>query len=100
MELTRIILGPVVTEKSERQKATGRTHTLKVHPAATKIDLQKALKKFYDVDVASVRVMRTGSKQRVLGGGKVMTKRHPSKRMMVTLTKDSPTLDLTKFKTS
>ena len=99
MDLSRIILGPVTTEKSERLK-TERTYTLKVHPAATKVDIKNALKKFYDIEVASVRAVRVGTKQRSLGAGRTMTKRHPSKKMMITLDKNSPTLDLTKFKIS
>ena len=57
MDLSRIIIGPVTTEKSERQKVH-RTYTLTVHPAATKVDVQNALKRQYDVDVASVRLIR------------------------------------------
>lgn len=99
MELSRIILGPVVTEKTERLK-TSRNYTVRVHNAATKVDVKAALKKFYDVDVASVRVMRTPTKARSLGAGRTMTKRHPSKKMIVTLTEKSPALDLAKFKIS
>lgn len=99
MELSRIILGTPQTEKSERLKMA-RTYVLTVHPAATKIDVKNALKTFFDVDVSSVRVMRTGSKQRLIGAGKAMVKRHPSKRVYVTLAEKSDALDLTKFKTS
>lgn len=99
MELSRIILGPVVTEKAERMK-TERCYTVKVRNEATKIDVKAALKKFYDVDVASIRVMRTPTKTRELGAGRTMTKRHPSKRMIVTLTEKSSNLDFSKFKIS
>lgn len=99
MDLSRIILGPIVTEKAERQKAA-RSYTLSVHNAATKVDVKTALTKFYQVEVASIRVMRTPTKSRKLGAGKVMTKRHPSKRMMVTLTDKSSALDFSKFKAS
>ena len=66
MELSRVIIGPVVTEKAERQKVAA-TYTLNVHPAATKIDITRALKSFYDVDVASVRVHRIRPKVRAPG---------------------------------
>ncbi|TSC97001.1 MAG: 50S ribosomal protein L23 [Candidatus Peregrinibacteria bacterium Greene1014_49] len=97
MDLSRIILGPIVTEKAERLKAAGRTYTIRVAPAATKIEVQKALKEFYNIDTASIRVMRTRGKTRQLGQGKVMEKRHPIKKMMVTLASGSKTLDLTAF---
>ncbi|UPA22782.1 50S ribosomal protein L23 [Candidatus Peribacteria bacterium] len=99
MDISRIILGPIVTEKAERMK-TSRNYTLKVWNNATKIDVKAALKKFYNVDVASIRVMRTTTKSRALGAGRVMVKRSPSKRMMVTLTEKSPALDFSKFKAS
>ncbi len=99
MELSRIILGPVVTEKAERMKQI-RSYTLQVRNEATKIDVKAALKKFYEVDVASIRVMRTPTKTRALGAGKVMTKRQPTKRMIITLTDKSSALDFSKFKAS
>lgn len=96
MDLSRVILGSVVTEKAERLK-TGRSYTLTVSPAATKVDVQNALKQFYGVEATSVRTMRTPGKARLIGRGRVFTKRHPSKKVIVTLAKDSKALDLTHF---
>ena len=98
MDLTRVIVGPVVTEKAERQKME-RTFTLKVAPSATKVDIQKALKRHYDVDASSVRIQRVGSKVRMVGV-QAMVKRKPYKRALVTLSKDSKTFDLAQFKTA
>ncbi len=97
MELSRIILGPVVTEKAERLKSAGRTYTIRVAPQATKIDIAAAIKKYYDVDVTSVRVMRTTGKARVAGGGKEIQKRKPFKKVMVTLGEKSKSLDIASF---
>jgi large subunit ribosomal protein L23 len=97
MDLTRVILGPVTTEKSELLKGV-RTYTLRVSPLATKVDVRNALKRYYDVEVTSIRVMRTRPKQRMVGNDRIVTKRHRQKRMMVTLSKESKTLDLAQFK--
>lgn len=97
MDLSRVILGSVVTEKAERLKASGRTYTLRIAPAATKIEVAKALKHFYDIDVTSVRVLRARGKTRIIGQGKVMEKRHPMKKVMVTVSKKSKPLDLAAF---
>lgn len=99
MELTQVILGPVVTEKSEQLKSAN-THVIRVNPKATKVDVKNALKKFYGVDVASVRVLRTGPKYRMMRNGDFMMKRHRTKRVMVTLAKQSKSLDLATFKAS
>ncbi len=99
MHLSSVIIGPVVTEKAERLKTEG-TYTLKVNQAATKIDVKNALRKYYDVEVASVRVLRTRPKTRIVGQGTVMEKRHRSKRMIVRLTKKSKALDLTTLRTA
>jgi large subunit ribosomal protein L23 len=96
MELTRVILGPVVTEKSELLKQE-RTYALKVDPAATKVDVKNALRTYFGVEAGSVRVMRVGSKTRAIGV-RTITKRKPFKKVFVTLTKDSKSLDLAKFK--
>lgn len=99
MELSRVIIGPILTEKAERQKIV-RMVTLKVDPAATKVDVKNALKKYFDVEVTSVRVQRVGGKTRDLGAGRWMEKRHPFKKMTVTLDAKSKSLDLAQFKTS
>lgn len=96
MHLSSVIIGPVVTEKAERLKLEG-TYVIRVRPEATKIDVKSALKKYYDVDVDSVRVLRTVPKTRMVGQGQVMEKRHRQKRMIVTLSKKSKPLDLANF---
>lgn len=98
MELSHVIIGPITTEKSERAKAEAKVYTLKVAPKATKVDVKNALKRFYDIDVSSVRVMRVGGKTRRFGRGNVMRKRDPFKKVMVTLGPKSKSLDLTSFK--
>jgi large subunit ribosomal protein L23 len=99
MELSRAIISSVVTEKSERLKGE-RTYTLKVAPTATKIDVKNALRKHFDVEVATIRVMRVGAKVRAVGMGRVIPKRRAFKKMMVTLTEKSKGLDLAQFKVS
>lgn len=98
MDLSHVIIGSLVTEKAERLKA-GKTYTLLVAPKSTKIEVQNALQKFYDVDVASVRTLRTPSKTRQFGRGQTMQKRKPAKKVMVTLTPKSKALDIATFKT-
>jgi len=99
MHLSSVIIGPVVTEKAERLKTQG-TYVLKVDQNATKIDVKNALRKFYDVDVASVNVLRVRPKTRLVGQGTSIEKRHRSKRMIVRLTKKSKALDLSAFRTA
>lgn len=97
MDLSHIILGPVVTEKAERLRME-RTHTLRVAQEATKIDVKAALKRYYDVDISSIRVMKTCGKERAMPRGGSMEKRHPYKKMIITLSKKSKSFDLLSFK--
>lgn len=99
MHLSSLIIGPVITEKAEIQKLA-KTYTLRVQPHATKVDIKNALRRYYDVDVASIRVLRTVPKRRLVGQGTVMEKRHRTKRMIVRLTEKSKALDLTTFRTA
>lgn len=100
MDLTRVILGPVVTEKAERLKiGQKRTYTLRISPHATKVDVQHALERFYDVEVEKIRIIPVRSKHRLFGRGASMEKRHAGKKALVTLTSKSRVLDITSFKT-
>ncbi len=99
MDLSRVITGNPVTEKTERQKAD-RIYTVQVDPAATKVDIAKALMEYFGVEPISVRVMRVRPKARSLGAGKIFTRRHRSKKAVITLSEKSKPLDLANFKTS
>ncbi len=99
MELARVIMGPVVTEKAEVQRAAG-IYTIRVHPHATKVDVKNALRKFYDVEAISVRVHNTVPKRRAISQHASMEKRHRTKRMIIRLSKKSKPLDLASFKTA
>ncbi len=96
MDLTRVIIGSIVTEKAERLKSQ-KTYTLRVASDATKVDVRTALKKFYDIEVSSVRSLRTTSKSRT-AGKTVIVKRQPFKKVLVTLAEGSKQLDITAFK--
>ncbi len=100
MHFTSVITGPVITEKAEAGKATARTYTMMVRKEATKIDVKNALRALYGVEVASVRSMMIRSKSRKVGQSRIFTKRSAGKKMIVTLTPKSPTLDLAKQKSA
>ena len=100
MDHTSLILGPVVTEKAERQKAqTPHVYALRVHPQATKVDIAHALERLFHVEIAKVRVMRVRSKSRNTGRGSLMEKRQEYKKAIVTLKEKSKPLDLAALKT-
>lgn len=98
MDIARIILGPVVTEKAERQKSS-HTYTFAVHPHATKVDVKNALRRFYGVEKSEVRILTVHPKSRAVGAGRTITKRHASKRAIVTLPENAKSLDLANFQT-
>lgn len=99
MDLTRVITGQLVTEKTERLKGV-RAYTVQVSPSATKVDISKALRLHFGVEPTSVRIILVRPKTRAVGPNKIFTKRHRSKKAMITLSKDSKPLDLTNFKAS
>ena len=54
-----IIKAPVVTEKSEAAKETGK-YTFKVDPKANKIEIKEAIEKLFNVKVTSIRTINVG----------------------------------------
>ena len=93
-----ILIAPVVSEKSISAQ-TGRKYTFRVHPAANKIEVAKAVEKFYGVKVDGVNILPIRRKFRLVGRGNERTKRSASKRAIVTL-KEKQTIDFNKVKTS
>ena len=66
VEPTDIILGVLVTEKSERLK-TGGSYTLRVRRDANKFQIRNAVEHLFKVHVDEVRVMNFRGKERRMG---------------------------------
>lgn len=67
MESTKVVLGVVITEKSERMKEQAHSYTLRVHPAANKYQIRAAVEELFKVHVTDVRVMNFKGKKRRMG---------------------------------
>ncbi len=95
MELTQVLLSPVVTEKSNSKQAK-HVFTFLVNRMANKIEIGKAVEKAYGVDVKKVAIIPVRAKQRLAGRGKFITKRPAAKKAFVTIDAKQ-TLDVNKF---
>ncbi|GGM03404.1 50S ribosomal protein L23 [Nakamurella endophytica] len=86
-----IILAPVVSEKSYGLLEQG-SYTFLVHPDANKTQVKIAIEKIFDVKVVSVNTInRQGKRKRTRAG---YGQRKSTKRAVVTLSKDSKSIDL------
>lgn len=98
MQLTNVLIAPVVTEKSSSAQTKSK-YTFRVKAGATKIEIAKAVTKAYGVDVMSVNVIPIRKKERLVGRGRTITKRPASKKAIVTV-KAKQNIDFNKLKTS
>jgi len=64
MEHTKIIIRPLVTEKSTHQQATRNSYAFEVAKQADKTQIKQAVEKLYDVKVVDVRTMTRKGKSR------------------------------------
>jgi len=95
MSVLTAIIRNITTEKSSNAQAI-KQYTFAVKRTATKIDIKKAIEEIYGVEVKNVRVMVTPKKTRLIGKGKLWTKRPVAKKAIVTL-KNGKTLDPSKI---
>jgi large subunit ribosomal protein L23 len=87
MDLTNVIIKPLVTEKSSHQSATRNAYAFQVHVDANKPQIKQAVEKLYSVKVADVRTMsRKGKPRRTRTG---MSKTSDWKRAIVVLDEGS-----------
>ena len=63
----RIIIRPVITEKSTWLKEKNREICFEVHPKANKIEIKRAVEQLFKVRVERVRVMNKKGKERRVG---------------------------------
>ena len=85
-----IIKAPVITEKSEIAKETGK-YTFKVDPKANKLEIKEAIEKLFNVKVTEVRTLNVKPKKRRVGRYTGLTNR--TKKAIVTLA-EGQTIDL------
>jgi len=83
LEPAEVILGALVTEKTERLRVSANQYTFKVAPGANKIQVRQAVERMFKVHVTDVRVMNLLGKQRRMGA--FMGRRPSWRKAMVTL---------------
>jgi len=84
MNLSTVILGPVVTEKA-MTLAEKNQHTLYVTKGATKDEVKSAVKKFFNITALSVNIIKMPEKIRVRGARGATPKRKPRTKAIITL---------------
>jgi len=85
--MSRILVGPVVSEKSTRAADQARQIVLKVLPDATKPEIRKAVETMFDVKVTAVQVSNIRGK--VKRFGQTLGRRSDWKKAYVTLAEGS-----------
>ncbi|MBI4975550.1 50S ribosomal protein L23 [Candidatus Peregrinibacteria bacterium] len=86
------IIRPLVTEKSSNMQGN-KQYSFAVRKETTKIDMKRSIKELYGEDVKEVRMMIIPSKKRLMGKGKILTKRALTKKAIVTLKDKKKTID-------
>lgn len=86
MNLSQILIQPVLTEKSVNQENTGK-YTFSVNQNATKVDVKNAIRELYGVNVVKVNMLYGLPKFRMGKGRKPMEKRETTRRAIITLKK-------------
>ena len=86
MEATRVIIKPIITEKTTWAAGRHNAYTFEVAPDANKYTVHRAVEELYQVKVADVRtVTRKGKEKRNRYG---IVKKSDRKRAIVTLAGD------------
>lgn len=85
--LSKVLIGPVVSEKSTRVGEQSQQIVLKVLPSASKPEIRKAVEKMFDVSVTAVQVSNV--KGKVKRFGQTLGRRSDWKKAYVTLAEGS-----------
>lgn len=89
VELKKLIIRPVITEKATLLKENENKYVFKVALSATKGQIKEALEAIYDVEVVTVNVMNVrGKKKRV----RYVEGRTPRSKKAIVKLKDGQTL--------
>mgnify|MGYP000559791429 CR=1 FL=1 len=90
----KILIKPIITEKSSAQTESANQYTFKVDKKANKIEIKKAIEKMYGIKVESVNTIIVPSKKKVRNTRSGLQKGSKSsyKKAIVKLT-DGETID-------
>ncbi len=97
MDYSQVIKKPVITEKSSKNEQLNK-HTFIVNSKATKVDIKRAFKRLYGVDVLKVNSVKVKPKTRWGRGRRVLEKRSEAKKVIITL-KQGQKFEFNKLKT-
>ncbi len=66
-DMYRVIVRPIITEKSTLQRETNNKVTFEVHPSANKKEIKEAIEKIFKVTVLKVQTMQQLGKPKRVG---------------------------------
>ena len=98
MRLFRILKKPVTTEKTSNLEVLQNTYVFEVASDATKIDIKKATKELYWVDVASVNVLNTREKFKHAKKRGMQLRKRSTKKAYITLKDAKAKIDFSVIK--
>jgi len=95
MELTKILIKPILTEKANAQQEKLHRYAFKVNRKANKLEIKKAVEDFYGVSVVDVNtaVVPGKNKTRYTKAGFIKGQKPAFKKALVTIA-EGETIDL------
>ena len=95
MNLTEVLIKPIITEKANTQTEKLRRDAFKVNRKANKLEIKKAVENFYGVGVVDVNtvVVPGKNKTRYTKAGFIKGRKSSYKKAMVTVA-EGETIDL------
>jgi len=86
LELMKVLVAPVISEKSTRLADTENRYVFKVRKDATKPQVKKAVEQMFEVEVESVQLMNVKGKSKRFG--RMLGKRPDWKKAYIRLKAD------------
>lgn len=87
----KVIIRPIITEKSETLRSTHNQYTFEVAPKSNKSEIKKAVEQLFKVKVAKVRVMNYDGKPKRMG---VFVGRRPHYKKAIVTLKEGEKIEL------
>lgn len=84
MELTDVIICPIISEKSLNNTAKNR-YTFQVHKNATKNEIKNAVATKFNVDVLDIKVINIRGKKVTFGKKRISGKKEDKRKAVVTI---------------